>query len=744
MCLLPSIAQAAGCSPNPLIQSNESILSLYSPTNSHVALWNDSSGTGYEVCFDQLFGYSYASQRAAIDPSENVHACKPGNTNVVVWLVNRNNSHASQPSANSPPGYPVPVCYGNLQCEARSASLGCRAGYKEVISLAYPTNAHAELNDSNSFVNPTLICCSDSGVSVSSAQWQDSFGNPIGASYGRSSTVNKTVRMVAPIQAAPGANVSFEVYEKDTFSSDDFIRNFSALANAQGIATVSNFFITDADMQQGGINNGEPGYVQFYFVAKQATLSVQSELLYVNGTEGTNAPPNASISSPVHRGIYYNGTTILVNSSSTDDGPLTYAWTIAEDNFQSANQSFFYILKSPGQKTITLKVTDTKGLTSEAQVAIISIASPGALAFINQPYHLQTLVSSALWVGINASDSYVVNSTGTCPSIVLRCLAGNCPSQTQNAPAGCASTLPVLNPSQPFTSMYFDWSFNDGDAGIQHDGAGKAFVNKRFGLASNQAGDKRIDLTVNYTSASQNIALLRTTSRIFTLLDQHQCLNNGQTWVEYNATTGEIIATYSTLTTSRCAGNNQNVGDGDDCCPIGMTCTLNGCTNTNITICSDYTTKSSCNNDTAHVALNPNNPGWNDPPKCGEIVNGSVVACTCLWNGTSDSSGQCGLVKNSSASGGNPGECTPSSCYYPSTSLAGQCTNGYATINVNTQFTQGTCIGGIMASDCVSGPRTILCGKPSIALSFFGTWQFIASALFICVIYFLLHHRKKQ
>ncbi len=726
-----AFVQAAGCSLGSY--SNETILSLYAPTNSHLALWNDSVQTSYEACFNSTFGFSYTDQNPGVD----VHACNPDYSNVVVWLSGIANAHAYPPTTTPPVGYPVPVCYAGLTCELRTNS--CRPGYQEVISLSYPTNAHAELSDSNVYNN--LVCCSYGASAGWGTKWQDSKGDLIGVAYGKASAVNKTVQMIATTNLGPGKVVNFSVYEKDWSNPDDFIRNFSAVTNAQGVATVSNFFITDQDMINGGINSLEPGYLQFYFTAASGAQDYDSELLYVNGTE-SNTPPSVSISGPTHRAIYYKGTTIQFNASVIDDGMISsYLWKIAEDGFQSSQKNFSYTLQTEGQKTITLKVTDNKGVSDEKQIAIAVVASPGGMAFVNQPRHLQTLVNSLLQVSFSANESYIINSVGSpCPTTVT-CLAGNCPTHTENTPNGCSpSTLTVAGTPQPFTSAYFNWAFSDGDNGAAMDGFGNTAATKRFGLPSSSEGDKRVDLIVNYTNAGTGVGVLRTTSRFFTLLDARQCVDNGNTWIEYNETSGEETTRYSTLTTGRCSGKDGLFGSSDDCCPVGWACSTGGCNPTNITKCADYSNKTSCNKDALNVVKN--DPFWNSIPKCGEVVNGVVTTCSCLWNGTSETSGSCGLNKSSTSSGGTTGGCTYSSCYY-STSSTGECVNGYATIQVIAGFTNGTCAGGITEDQCVSGPRTVLCGKPTVALSFFGVWQFIASFLFIGVVYFLITHRKR-
>lgn len=726
--LFLNFASAAGCSAGG--SSNESIISLYAITNSHLALWNDSVSTPYEVCFNETFGFSYYDSHM----SEDVHACKPGNTNAVVWLTGTANAHASTVQRA---GYNVPICYGDLVCTAQTGS--CPVGTSEVLSLTGTGNAHAEFASANLFLNPTLICCSTGGSSGGwSVQWRDVHNQQT-----FSTTVNKTVRLYAQTPASPGTKINFSIYDEDSFDSDDFIANVSAVTDSSGVATYD-LFISDM-LADKGKDFAETSPLEFYFFAySPAQKSQQSAILEVNYTEGSNIPPTVLISSPVHRGVYYKDTTVMMNASVLDDGMITnYLWTISDGSsnlITSTQKNFTYTFNSEGQRIITLKVTDNNGVSRETQVGVSVVASPGGLAFINVPSHMQTIINSLLIAQFSANDSYIINSSGSpCPTSV-KCIAGNCPSTTENAPNGCnPQKITITGTPQPITQTYFNWAFNDGDDGTGLDGYAKDTINKRFGTPSTQEGDKRADLIINYTNAGNGIGVLRKTSRSFTLLDARQCIDNGNTWVEYSDITGEEIARYSTLNTNRCSGKDGLYGNADDCCPSGWACTTTGCQPSEVDKCSDYTNKTTCNDDPFNVVKI--DPFWNSAG-CGTVQNGTLVVCSCLWEGTSETSGSCNLFANGTSNSGNNGVCTYSSCSYSSTATS-ECVNGYATVNVVANFIAGTCSGGVTQEQCVSGPRTILCGKPTIALSFFDIWQFVSVIIFIGVIYFLAVSRRR-
>ncbi len=163
-------------------------------------------------------------------------------------------------------------------------------------------------------------------------------------------------------------------------------------------------------------------------------------------------------------------------------------------------------------------------------------------------------------------------------------------------------------------------------------------------------------------------------------------------------------------------------------------------------ICLDYKESEECESDALNVAQNPNNPGWTDPPGCNSYYNDSVVRCSCAWNGTIEE-GNCVLKKESpqSSGGGNGQACTHAKCTYTA-APASECVNGYATVYLATNYTKGDCVGGITEEQCLAGggERIILCGRPSIALSFFDKWQFISAILVILVIYLIIYAKKRK
>ncbi len=726
--------------------ANQQIFRISSQSNAHAELVSGTGNYGTDICFDDYFGtFTGIANRV----------CGASNP-PILKLSQTSNAHAQIPSLST---YNFGVCFAGLSCIVQTSA--CSPGKVEIASLSANTNAHVGIPGTYTGAGSYRLCCNvgtippSSEANFSSLEWRNGQGIKIGRSVNRETYVNRTVTLFAATQFASNTNITFEIWEDDSGlnpTPDDFIRSLTALTASDGSVQTS-YLIRDSDTQ---IGESEPNPLEFYFkvYTTDRTLSSEvnrSEILDINLVSSPNQRPNATIIAPVHRGVYFKDTVVLFNQSSFDpDGdPLSYRWTITENNYENTSPSFFYTFTSAGQKTVTLRVTDSLGAAHEVQAAILVVASPGALAYINQPFHKQTIVNESLWVRVNASDSYVVNSgAGQCPTVA--CLAGNCPAQTQNSPLGCAQPfLTIQNTPQGFNTLYFDWSFNDGDTGSGMDGLDRVSIVKRFGGASASSFDKQINLQLNYTDASGGIInLLSSTSRVFTLLGSDQCIDNGRTFVEYDPNTGQEIGRHSTMNSERCAGADGIAGNAGDCCPTGYACSIGanpGCRQTNMTQCSDYTNRTMCTNDPYRLSNSSANVGRNNiDPACGIYYNGAVVSCSCAWNGTSETSGACLFRKEFQGTVPGGGNCEPASCTYGS-STPTQCIDGFATVFVTAVYSAGTCsIQGISEQECTSanGQQAILCGQPSVALGFFDYQQFILSIIAIAGIYFLMYRRR--
>jgi len=138
------------------IYPNQTILSLYSPNNTHAAVFNSTyNDPNYQVpiCYEQIFGFKYTK-------SNNPWNCN-GNTNWVISLATSNNSHAANKSTS---GYNVNICYGDLSCQIVNNPL-CPAGYNFTLSMSSLNNSHLS-NSSTEASYPYKLCCKVNVASV--------------------------------------------------------------------------------------------------------------------------------------------------------------------------------------------------------------------------------------------------------------------------------------------------------------------------------------------------------------------------------------------------------------------------------------------------------------------------------------------------------------------------------------------------------------------------------------------------
>lgn len=710
------------------------IASFSARTNAHVGIPGSYTGAGkYRLCCRIGGGGP---------------ACSDGADNDGDGAIDYPNDFSCSSAADTDEANPRAQCQddsdndgdGRCDFDGSAGSPGCN-GQPDAHCTSFQDNSESPGN----LIRPT---------------WRNHLDQQIGQSVGIKTWVNRTVQAVEYTTFPAGTNVNIEVWESDyplPQSFDDFLANFTVPTTSDGRAGVYNYFINDGNISASSSNEANDER-EFYFIARALGQTNTSDILLVNISVGPNTPPVANITAPTHRGVYYNGTTVLFNQSSIDfeGGNLSFYWTIAEDTFNSTQRTFTYQFRSPGQKTVTLRVTDDRGASHEDQVGIIVVASPGMFAFINQPDHRQILVSHDPYeVQIDANDSYALNSAGTCPSITVTCIAGVCPTQTQNSPCG-AGTIPILNTPRGFGELYFDWSFSDGDQGPYADGFGSFHVEKRFSPPSGGPTDyKRADLRLNYTNSTiigGGISMQVFTNRQFSILAR--CVDNRARWVEqYDPFTGQPLIQFNTRTTDYCKGPDGIYNNGDDCCPADATnCTSGGCRPSNVTLCSDIQSRNPCNDAPRSISWNENNPGYPEGFDCGDTVNGSIVDCECEWYNSSVQTGPYCRFAWSLGPGswnGTDPPCTRSSCGYVPIEGPTECVNGYAVVTVRAEFTPGTCtIPPINEQNATcmagAGQRTILCGRPTISLDFFGPEQFIITFIAILFVYYVWWMKKRR
>jgi hypothetical protein len=451
-------------------------------------------------------------------------------------------------------------------------------------------------------------------------------------------------------------------------------------------------------------------------------------------------PPIANITGPKHLQIYFRGVNITFDHNSRNpNGPLQVNWTVYRPDgtleFFSPEETFNRSFLTAGQRTIRLRVTSHAGLSSEDEVAILVVNSPGIIAYIGKPSFNQIVVGNlidpirpnrGMFVNFSADESYVVQpqgQPGSCPTSVT-CLAGRCPAETQNSPPSCPNVnnkIPVTNRPQQFTSIDFKWTFDGSSATTLVQGRGIHTNRSIYSTRSNSLNDKMIFLSLNYSSTTVN-QLLQGTQRAFTL---GNCLDNGRQVI--NLSNGQTLFTN---TTGACL-----LGEPRVCCPSGMLCQDGNCIipAEEINRCQDYPNQGDCNND-------PHDAVKRDPLYGLNNCNDPNVICSCSWNNTAQQGSQCEfLVERINNT------CIERSCTY--TYDAGECEGGYMKINVRLvgNGTIGDPTNYCSSGECEDiGERIVPCGRLNFQLSFFDYRQFIAALVIVFVIYLAIHWLRRK
>lgn len=127
---------------------NQTIMRLYSGTNTHGALWTQ---TGYSVtiCYDTIFGAEYSPTDSA------PHACTAGDK--IISLTGATNAHASSSVDGTVP-YTTIICYKGL----KDCNAACN-GKKPIVYLSNITNAHLS---NISLPGYFAICCNVTSGSI--------------------------------------------------------------------------------------------------------------------------------------------------------------------------------------------------------------------------------------------------------------------------------------------------------------------------------------------------------------------------------------------------------------------------------------------------------------------------------------------------------------------------------------------------------------------------------------------------
>ncbi len=496
----------------PYSDTSQIILSLYSPTNSHVGLWDSKvlqttipascegasadcptkttpaecqavatcttppcctwydardiyKHPAYDIYYDEIFGYPYGG---AGDP----HACT--GSNKVLELYQDINSHAQKNDGTLL--YLKYACYGDLDCQITkdSESLTCPDGYKTIARLYQEENSH--VSEASNTAYPIKICCRTEYIpTTSEIYWADMSGNLI-----TQADIGDTVLMIYENHA--GQSFSFNIREEDNEILDPWDDDIDAVSTSfdYGPHLAAKWTITQ-DMYEKKGGNEDPKE-EFYFVVKSggAEIGKSGELnVSKKSTVDTDSPPNAIITAPAfalpqdQRRFRVNQNIDFKEDSWDADDSLKLTWEFGDGSTMSCNwPEQDCDVSRPytqwGTKEVYLKVEEigrSKKASNYTEVYIYD-AGTNVFAVMQEPENLKVFPYTALPIRFNASQSYVSKcQIGSCladkPAYVPCYPVSDlfCYNLPKFDPTG--NSLIGANPGQ--YNLWFDWNFSSGD-----------------------------------------------------------------------------------------------------------------------------------------------------------------------------------------------------------------------------------------------------------------------------------------
>ncbi|MBD3252780.1 hypothetical protein GF386_03555 [Candidatus Pacearchaeota archaeon] len=467
-------------------------------TSSEIAdLYNSQSRRyNYRICYDDIFGMAYSEA----DP----HNCQGDINdpeNVVLWLSDYNNSHASTEKIT---GYDIPVCYGDLVC--RNTTDSCTANEEIVVRLYSESNSHIS-NASGSY--SIKICCESEGTKLKEVYWAYQDGTKI--NQVNKVDLNDLVMAVAEGTGLNKTGITYRIYRKVGGIFDWLWPD--TLEGQKGEKD-------HIDWRAGENESGDLRPGLYYFTANISVDEINSTednpypYRYLNvSDEEDNDPPKIQIMNLTDRGIYFLGENLnfTIEVSDSDDD-FNYTWDLGNgikktgDSINWGNLSFIYDydeVDELGQKNIIVEAVDERGAENRSRISILIVNSSYFLAYIDEPDWNQHIDSYKF--NFNASGTYAVNASWL-PSgeMNITCTAGKCPTEAEGVPPGydCGTftcPIPVRNTPQDYDGLYFEWVY---DNKVSKNGTGWGLVNHT--MAFGYVGSHAVNLTVN-DSAQTNV-----------------------------------------------------------------------------------------------------------------------------------------------------------------------------------------------------------------------------------------------
>ncbi|MFA5060749.1 MAG: hypothetical protein WC494_00335 [Candidatus Pacearchaeota archaeon] len=418
---------------HPCPSSNDTIMKLYSDTNTHGTLWNG-TGYNYSICYSDIFGSSYIGV--------NPHSCN--GYNKVVGLSNVTNAHAEVPSLDN---YGFPVCYGNLVCAARDS---CLSNERLVVSLSENTNA--QLSGLNDY--PIKICCKSS--EEYSAFWTNLLDESI-----TNTEIGDLVKLGVSGSDMAG-EIEYEIYRVSSswwWPFDKRVAQTSSLGYT--------FWRAGMD-EEGNLVSGN-----YYFNAKLSNgIATSGELEVTEPLE--NSPPKVKIVSPSKDSKFELGETIsFIAEFEDEDDDLRAIWdfgdgkpTITRNNcLTTGNCNVDYTYSESQAAYVITVLVEEMGRTGTAKNytrVLVYDENLNLFSIIDEPEFGKRFDEKSM-ISFDASNSFASNCTtlSTCnfPS----------PPTGESAITNCYSVGGLHCYDYPkewindYYDLYFNWTFSEGE-----------------------------------------------------------------------------------------------------------------------------------------------------------------------------------------------------------------------------------------------------------------------------------------
>jgi len=580
---------------------------------------------------------------------------------------------------------------------------------------------------------------------LTSASWSTTSvqeGSSVGLNIGGSGSGCADLQLSFAIRETDALTGTGSWANADTVNlNDPFPTTTNVKFNSAGTSANANWIAEwTSDDDSGIFGDDDPEYIFNVSLTSNPSVSrISSNRLTVTANLEDDVP-EANITAPVHRGIYFQGIDVIFDQ---DAGPgynpsnheLEWQISTPSGNETRTEGSFDYTFSEAGQYTVTLILRNIGGsVIDEDQVAVLVVGSDEILAFVEDPFHKEAIAEDSggrVTVDFSAEDSFVVQSSDdACPMIT--CLAGNCRSSTENAPSGCGSSINVNNPNQGFDNLDFAWTFGDGDTFTGVSGT------NIYGSADRGLTTAVID--VNYSDG-------QLTSQFEREFYAGLCIDDGSLIVQPSSN-GVGVNTIAT-TTQGC--NSLSSGA---CCPSGYVCeeSSGACvldnTPQNERVCGSHTEDTACNEDFNSPKYYQNEQGY-DPQNCNKEVNGVYIDCRCVWGDFPDNSeptDEC-FYKETTDDEGVITSCSSQTEYI------GECTGGLQEVRVTYASEGNGCDLGSIEAECGEGnwdantnscTTQVLCGNTQIELPFFDLRNMAIALLIVGVIYFVYYSIKSS